>query len=118
MTTDVLDRETELRRAALDEWGDCDDITPEEVDRLKHLEPALQEREIEARGYVFVCEFVNHYRCEDCDEDWSDAWCCCCDDECPTCGVDHSPEESEVVGVEILRLKHDPCTVCGQVHDF
>lgn len=39
--------------------------------------------------------FLNHYHCDDCDVDWSDEWSCMCDDECPSCGKDHSPHDSE-----------------------
>ncbi len=31
--------------------------------------------------------FLNHYTCYRCDQDWSDAWSCMCDDECPHCGA-------------------------------
>lgn len=38
--------------------------------------------------------YHNHYEC-DCGASWDDDWCCGCDDECPQCGADISPEESE-----------------------
>jgi predicted nucleic acid-binding Zn-ribbon protein len=31
--------------------------------------------------------FLNNYTCYRCGEDWSDAWSCMCDDECPHCGA-------------------------------
>jgi len=40
--------------------------------------------------------FLNHYICERCGRDWSDAWSCMCDDDCPHCGSRHySPVDSE-----------------------
>ena len=39
--------------------------------------------------------YLNHYRCDECDVSWDDEWDCCCDDECPNCGRDFSPYESE-----------------------
>jgi len=111
-------REARLRHAALETWGAEHDITPEEVERLQGLEPALQDREIEARGFVFVCCFQNHYHCEDCDNSWSDSWCATCDDECGLCHADIEAEESEVVDVEIIKLKSERCSVCGETHEF
>jgi hypothetical protein len=110
--------ERQLRRAALEEWGEAIGLVPEEIARLQELEEQLQDREVEARGAVFVTELLNHYHCDDCDTSWSDAWCCACDDECPRCGDPISPEDSDVVGVEILALKRDRCTVCGETHEF
>jgi hypothetical protein len=39
--------------------------------------------------------FRNHYFCDRCDEGWTDEWFCGCDDECPSCGKDFTPENSE-----------------------
>jgi hypothetical protein len=40
--------------------------------------------------------FFNHYTCYRCDRDWSDAWSCMCDDECPHCGArDSTPVDSD-----------------------
>lgn len=41
--------------------------------------------------------FLNHYRCDPCDVDWSDEWSCQCDDECLKCGRDYTPVESEEI---------------------
>jgi hypothetical protein len=39
---------------------------------------------------------LNNYTCYRCDRDWSDAWSCMCDDDCPHCGARHStPVDSE-----------------------
>jgi rRNA maturation endonuclease Nob1 len=38
--------------------------------------------------------FQNKYRCTNCGTTWSDVWSATCDDECPRCGVDHTPESS------------------------
>jgi hypothetical protein len=38
--------------------------------------------------------FANHYVCEDCGCHWTDEWSCACDDECPECGSDMSPVDS------------------------
>lgn len=42
--------------------------------------------------------FLNTYHCDACDVSWTDEWSCGCDDECPQCGADISPEESEELG--------------------
>src|SRR4051812_538073 len=34
--------------------------------------------------------FLNNYTCYRCGEDWSDAWSCMCDDDCPRCGARHA----------------------------
>jgi hypothetical protein len=40
--------------------------------------------------------FRNFYRCPECGTEWEDEWDCCCDDECPSCGLkDISPYRSE-----------------------
>jgi predicted nucleic acid-binding Zn-ribbon protein len=66
--------------------------------------------------------FLNNYICYRCGEEWSDAWSCMCDDDCPHCGARHStpvdsddltvvvePDASEFV---VLRspdaAEHDP----------
>lgn len=46
------------------------------------------------------CRFTNHYRCEECDEEWTDQWSCACDDECPRCGKAISPHDYEIEGEE------------------
>lgn len=43
--------------------------------------------------------YRNHYHCLDCHRPWIDEWSCCCDDECPSCGKDYSPEESDDLSV-------------------
>ncbi len=50
--------------------------------------------------------FRNSYQCDDCGTSWTDVWSCGCDDECPKCGRDISPEESTEIGecaCEVLR---------------
>ena len=37
---------------------------------------------------------LNRYQCP-CGAEWSDEWCCGCDDECPICRRDVSPEDAE-----------------------
>ena len=36
-----------------------------------------------------------YYYCADCDIAWEDEWECGCDDECPGCGRDFTPFDSE-----------------------
>lgn len=36
----------------------------------------------------------NSYHCDKCDVSWDDDWSCGCDDECPNCGADISPDDS------------------------
>ena len=38
---------------------------------------------------------TNYYYCAECDIAWEDEWSCGCDDECPGCGNDYSPFDSE-----------------------
>ncbi len=68
--------------------------------------------------FVIVRKFENKYHCEACDESWTDVWCCACDDECPTCGKAHSPEDSIVLKTFRLKLKTETCEVCNSTHDF
>lgn len=42
-----------------------------------------------------MARYLNHYRCEECDVEWSDEWSCQCDDECPECGRDFTPVSSD-----------------------
>lgn len=44
------------------------------------------------------CYFVNHYRCEPCGEEWEDQWSCACNDECPSCGKEIEPHDSDYLG--------------------
>lgn len=40
--------------------------------------------------------FLNHYTCYRCGNQWTDAWDCHVDDDCPHCGARHcSPTDSE-----------------------
>ena len=38
---------------------------------------------------------INHYFCESCDCEWQDSWECKCNDDCPQCGIETEPYESE-----------------------
>jgi hypothetical protein len=107
-----------LRRLlAIKDWGDAVDLTPEEIERIQALEPALQDRELAVRGSIFILELINHYFCPVCDASWSDAWCCACDDRCGGCRRAYAPEASEVVSVEVRRVAIDRCSVCGEPHE-
>lgn len=67
------------------------------------------------RAPEIVARYTNHYHCEDCDESWSDEWCCTCDDDCPTCGDAISPESSDEE--ETFELEPgEECHVCGSEH--
>lgn len=44
------------------------------------------------------CSYLNYYRCDDCDVEWTDQWSCACDDECPSCGSDYSPYDTDDLG--------------------
>jgi len=39
--------------------------------------------------------FLNHYRCSQCSERWTDAWSATCDDRCPNCDTATSPYQSD-----------------------
>lgn len=45
-------------------------------------------------------EYINHYICSECGEEWHDQWSCMCDDRCPNCNTSISPISSEEVVVE------------------
>lgn len=64
---------------------------------------------------VTVTTFRNHYHCEECDESWSDVWCCASNDQCPSCGREIEPEDSDEVSVDILGAG-DVCDVCHSTH--
>jgi len=40
-------------------------------------------------------ETINHYVCKFCDLEWQDVWECECNDDCPHCGIETEPYESE-----------------------
>lgn len=44
-----------------------------------------------------LIKYLNKYHCDDCNTSWEDQWSSQCDDECPKCGVDTSPHESEEI---------------------
>jgi hypothetical protein len=66
--------------------------------------------------------FLNNYRHEDCDAEWTDEWSCMCNDRCPTCDheiepydsedlsiiVEESPTEGWIVRVSPDEAEHDP----------
>ena len=60
--------------------------------------------------------FCNHYTCARCGTSWSDEWSCCCDDECPECGTDMSPTDSDDLTVIVedegtrFAVLHSPDT--------
>ena len=61
------------------------------------------------------CRFTNHYRCDDCNVEWSDQWSCACDDECPECGADISPHDYDEEGEDEDERDHVACHSCGRV---
>lgn len=46
------------------------------------------------------CVWSNNYVCGDCGTAWSDDWSAQCDDDCPKCGKNNSPEGSDWLGPE------------------
>lgn len=44
--------------------------------------------------------YLNHYRCDECDVDWTDEWDCACEDDCPVCGDDYEPHHSDEISDE------------------
>ena len=50
--------------------------------------------------------FKNRYECG-CGTSWDDEWSCACDDECPSCGRDCSPTESEEIGPRKTGFRED-----------
>lgn len=66
--------------------------------------------DVKKYGAEYTARWCNHYHCEDCDESWEDEWACQCDDECPTCGIDYSPNESDYIGPYWIE-------VCNQAGD-
>lgn len=51
---------------------------------------------------------INYYQCP-CGTVWRDEWCCECDDDCPACGSDCTPAESE----QVEPCTHPECTDAG-----
>lgn len=42
------------------------------------------------------CQFINHYTCPRCNNQWQDQWSSMCDDDCGKCGLRHiTPTHSE-----------------------
>ena len=40
--------------------------------------------------------FLNHYECPRCECNWSDAWPCQAEDDCPACGERHIPPDESI----------------------
>lgn len=40
-------------------------------------------------------EFTNYYRCDNCEEEWSDTWSSMCNDRCPKCDTETEPYDSD-----------------------
>lgn len=67
--------------------------------------------------------FIKDHKCPSCDHEWTDAWECLCDDECPECGTDTPPhtwedwEDDEDAVCEncgdTLNDGSDICSLCG-----
>jgi len=56
---------------------------------------AADDQRFAGEGERIGVMFTNEYHCAECDAEWTDQWTCGCDDECPVCGCDISPVESE-----------------------
>lgn len=69
-------------------------VTPiTRADLMKH--PAFADLGTDGDGNP--CVWRNSYTCQGCTSeqiDWQDDWSCQCEDACPNCGKDHSPESS------------------------
>jgi hypothetical protein len=66
--------------------------------------------------------YLNHYRHDDCDVEWTDEWSCMCNDRCPECRYEIEPYDSEdlsiivkenpsggwIVRVSSDEAEHDP----------
>ena len=42
-------------------------------------------------------QFMNYYKCSECEEEWKDKWNCMCNDHCPNCHAEIEPYKSEEV---------------------
>lgn len=40
-------------------------------------------------------KYLNHYECDRCGAQWSDAWDCTCNDRCPSCNAEIEPYTSD-----------------------
>jgi predicted RNA-binding Zn-ribbon protein involved in translation (DUF1610 family) len=62
-------------------------------------------------------KFHNFYRCPDDGTVWDDKWDCMCDDKCPTCGRELSPEDSDRLcpncGASVEEATDNICPTCG-----
>lgn len=67
---------------------------------------------------ITVEHLTNQYDCDRCGASWEDDWCCACDDECPQCGADVSPSDSEVNDTFTLEVGKTICPVCDSPHEF
>lgn len=47
--------------------------------------------------------YLNHY--QHCGQEWEDVWPCMCNDDCPVCGAEIEPYNSEDFGAEVERLR-------------
>ena len=64
-----------------------------------------------------IVRYVNHYHCT-CGAEWSDEWCCACNDRCPVCDMEIEPHDSDETETFTLRAGVETCDICGSAHDF
>jgi len=61
--------------------------------------------------------YLNKYR--HCEQEWEDKWDCMCNDECPVCGAEIEPYESEDIleSVELIASGYEwtcpDCETCN-----
>jgi len=75
-----------------------------------------------------ILRFRNYYRCDHKDSleegqtpcDWYDEWECMCNDRCPVCNHEISPEESEELYDEYYIVGDQPtvCPKCGSRTEY
>lgn len=61
----------------------------------RHISRQLA-REMALEAFGIKPTFTNHYRCEECAEEWDTEWDCACDDECAGCGKIYTPWDYDV----------------------
>jgi hypothetical protein len=49
----------------------------------------------------FEFKYKNYYKCDKCGQEWEDMWDSTCDDECPNCGTEMTPYESEDINENV-----------------
>jgi hypothetical protein len=80
----------DAEKAACEDWENRQDETMSWYGPYALDDPAMYAALVPAPR-----RFLNHYRCDTCQEEWNDCWDSACNDKCPRCNTEIEPYDSE-----------------------